>query len=82
LRSTTLDKKLEELRAELVAVDDAYRTLTAPLAWAKMEAGIDPSDEDERLVREIVARRDKLWADIRQRETDVRNLANGSGKSG
>jgi hypothetical protein len=36
-----MDKKLEKLRADLAVVDDAYSTLTAPLAWAKAES--DPA---------------------------------------
>jgi hypothetical protein len=32
-----MDKKLEKLHADLAVVDDAYRTLTAALAWAQAE---------------------------------------------
>jgi hypothetical protein len=56
----TMDQKLEKLHADLAVVDDAYRTVTVPLAWAKAEAGINPSDDDERQVRELVIRREKL----------------------
>jgi DNA primase len=74
-----MDKKLEKLHADLAVVDDAYRTLTAPLAWAKAEAGIDPSDDDEKRVSEIVARREKLWAQIREQEKVIAERARGSG---
>ena len=73
-----MDKKLEKLHADLAVVDDAYRTLTAPLAWAQAE-GIDPSDDDQKQVREIVARRERLWVEIREREKEIADHSRGSG---
>jgi len=35
LRNTTMDENLEELHAALITVQNAWRTLTALLAWAK-----------------------------------------------
>ena len=74
-----MDKKLEKLHADLAVVDDAYRTVTAPLAWAQAEAGIDPSDDDQKRVREVVARRERLWVEIRLREKEIADRSRGSG---
>lgn len=58
------DRDVEELRAELARVEQAYLDLTGMLALAKAEAWLDPDEEDQKRIRDLVARRDALVAQL------------------